>query len=124
MLASAENERYADATVVRVIGNLNIRPIGLGTRSDGAFGLATMDKDALVGLTAPDPLDDDAGWMWWQHFNAEQGIDVGALNITLDVRSKRKLRGDNTGLALLVEMNPGAVGSVEFTFGFRVLLQK
>jgi len=100
---------------------LTLRPAVINSAAPGAFGLITLDKDALAAPTLPDPLDDDAPWMHWEHFNAELETNSPAMSRLIDVKIKRKLLGERQGLAFVIQLLGGAA-TVEVSLGVRVLL--
>ena len=100
----------------------------------GAFGICIVSEDAFaVGATAvPDPVADSGwdGWLWHQFFSLLQGsvfsaqVSAGSGNLQIEIDSKamRKMRGEDL-LILVGEFLESGVASMSVVADTRMLFK-
>ena len=103
-----------------MIANLyiNNQVIDSGVAS-GSIGVYAGIRDNIAS-SVPDPGSDLIDWYWLQPF-AVSGADRNFQKWAVDIRTARKIRGEDRTMGLVVE---GAAGQAAFHFEFdaRLLL--
>jgi len=106
---------------MRILGTLRINSTDATFSAEGAFGLIMVDGDAFAAGGLPDPLlDPDAPWMYWDRRVFLPPSD-SQQHLRIDIRARRVWRGNDAELLLIID-NDDATQSLEFAFGFRILL--
>ena len=110
-------------TIIRAFIHVRVNSTHASLSVEGSFGLIMVDGDARAGLTLPDPdLDHGAGWLYWARREFLPPSDSGQ-HFELDIRAKRKFRGNDDGLMFVID-NDDAAQSLEFVVGGRVLIMR
>jgi len=109
-------------TLLRIVGSLRLNSTDATLSAEGHFGFIMSDGDAFASLTLPDPaVDHEAPWMHWDRRVFLPPSD-SQQHLALDIRVKRKMKGNDDTCLLIVD-NDDAAQSIEYAFGFRLLLQ-
>ena len=112
----------AGLTRLRIIATLRINSTDANLSAEMTFGFIMTDGDAFVASALPDPFTDpDAPWMHWDRRTVLPPSDSGQ-HLALDIRAKRVYRGGNDPTVALILQNDDAAQTIEFSFGFRMLL--
>ena len=122
VLGNANLRLYADTTIERTHMQMLLRPTGVAANCMGAFGMMTMDKDAINANAIPDPLDDDAPWMHWNYFDARHEAGAPEHTKLIDIRAKRKILGERVGLIVSFQLDAASATSLNISLGLRVYL--
>ncbi len=114
-------------TVVRILLNMSFWNL-VATAANVDVGIVIVSGEAqAVGITAmPEPDEFNVGpdWMYWRHVLVPNMLTlVGnpvVQHIDVDLRSMRKLQAANKSLMLILQN--GGAGAVQFGYGARTLL--
>jgi len=103
-----------DATVTRIIADLQLTLTGSGTTGAMSFGMCILNLDAIAALAIPDPEieSDHPGWLWRTELNIRE-IDNPAWQLHLDLRSQRRFRDDDEMLSLIMSYVGTGTGVVK-----------
>ena len=117
------------ATVVRIILDLMAFALTAGTGTVLSVAIAMIEQDASVAGAIPDPEDDDEqpGWL----YRTARPVVTSVLNdssqatrVAVDLHSKRKYRGEDFALQMILENHAGGLSSVNVDGVTRVLMLK
>ena len=117
----------AGVTILRMIGELQLTAQSADQDGFGAFGIALMSRDAVAASAVPDPIADLVDWYYHQNwFNNESRVGdfQEAGRTRFDIRTSRKVRGEDRTLAAVFENNAASAQAVKFSVTTRMLLSK
>ena len=81
----------------------------------------STSNQALVGTALPDPIVDDADWMWWYGTTVE--LSTGdTLHVPIDNKSRRRMNEAERRLVMAISVPAGTDG-VLFSVNGRILLR-
>ena len=115
-------EKFNIGTILRVFGEVVYRSQTVNANILGRFGLAIVSDDALAAGALPDPLGDDKFGWYWNAVMLWDDTELKYRSSPVNVVTKRKLIGDASTLALVLEGD--ATVTMDFGFGLRILYQK
>ena len=109
-------------TILRFIGRLRVYNITSGQENIGAFGCTVMRRDDLVAAD-PSSLADLLDWYYLTRWSSWQLTTQGSgFLVEFDIRSMRKIRGEDRSLIFSFENETSSAGTVEYAFETRLLL--
>ena len=107
-------------TVRRMILSLNIRPTTTGNNAFGAFGVLVIPRSASANL--PDPIVDLVDWYLLKHWWVRGGEINEIFNFEFDIRTARKVRGEDRSLFHTLSNSASSSSSVEYSASSRLVL--
>ena len=110
-------------TVLRLIGNLSVRPAVSAQNIVWTHGILATTRQALALGAIPNPVTDLVDW--YMHHGAYVESDAGgvaAVQFPFDIRTARKIRGEDRTLASTFHNSVGSGGFVETSLYVRLLL--
>ena len=115
-------------TVIRMIGQLELTSQTANSDVFGALGIMVASRSAVsLAGAMPDPIIDLVDWYYHQHwFNNTASVgDMEAQGRTLfDIRSARKIRGEDRTLAGVLVNNGASAAAIKWRLSVRLLLQR
>jgi len=110
-------------TVLRMILKLSCWVNTLNDTPVGSLGIAVGQRNNLGGF--PSAIIDNLGWYYHTNVSPTGLSNSGPGEVAMvDIRSARKMRGEDMTLASAFEANAGNSGSILFALSIRFLLQK
>ncbi len=102
-----------------------VRPLVNIVQTLGSFGIFAGNTLAGVPRSA-DPEIDEVDWYYrtyWQSFT-ESGSNPAEERFDHDIRTSRKIRGEDRTMILVVKNHSVSAASVQFGITWRLLLQR
>ena len=115
----------AGLVVLRMIGELQLTAQSADQDGFGAFGVTMVTRDAVAGAAVPDPIIDLVDWYYHQNwFNNESRVGdfQEAGRTRFDIRTARRIRGEDRTLVAVFENNAASAQAVKFSTTVRLLL--
>ena len=109
-------------TVVRMIGHLDVRSDQVNELVYSA-GIAVMTRDAFAAGATPDPVSDLVDWYWLDSRFIRQ-TDIEVVSTPFDIRTARKVRGEDRTLAFVIQNNGPGSANLAFMIHVRLLLMR
>ena len=112
-------------TVLRMIGTLELTAQTADQDVFGSLGIAVMTRDAFAGAAVPDPILDHVDWYYQQNwFNNESRVGdlQEAGRTSFDIRTARRIRGEDRLLAAVFENSSASAAAIKFRLSVRLLL--
>ena len=107
-------------TIKRMFLHVAISNGATGVFAEGAFGVEVGSTRSMP--TVPDsPIVDLTGWYLHQNFN-QMPLGGEAKDYNYDIRTARKITGEDRTLWFMLEVNGGSLAAVEFVVSVRLLL--
>jgi len=76
-----------------------------------------------VAGVAPDPEADLIDWYWQKNFYLIDSSSVQLHRFPIDIRSARRIRGEDRGLTWVIKNSSGSAGTLVQSVSFRFLLE-
>ena len=115
------SEKQRVGTVIRIVGQFRYYNVTLNAQTFGRWGIHPATDDAITAAAVPDPLGDfRADWMWNDYYYADSSVAGEVQHQRFDIRSKRRIPSLSS-LAFMMDVDPAANGSVEFSMAARLL---
>ena len=108
-------------TVLRMIHTLYVRPLSLTLNIFGAYGVLVAPRASLTVL--PSPITDLVDWYYQVNWNLRQADSI-TESISADIRTVRKVRGEQRTLFAVFQNNSASGGSVSVSMTARLLLSR
>ena len=104
LLANLVQDERKSATITRVIIDLDLSVLQLGSSLQAHIGLTKMNTDALASAAFPDPADevDQPGWLFRTMYDVREN-DNPVFRMHWDLRAQRVLAGGEETLVFIVE---------------------
>ena len=113
----------AGATVLRLILREKLTVGVINTEIFGASGITVLPRAGIA--TPPDPLVDLVDWYWQRHWSLRSATlgEEPVGEYTIDLRTARKIRGEDRTIAWILRNSSASGGSVTISQSVRMLLQ-
>ena len=109
-------------TILRFIGRIRVFNITSGQENNGSIGFTVMRRDDLVAAD-PDSSADLLDWYYLTRWSSWQLTTQGpGEQFDFDIRTMRKIRGEDRSLVFSFVNESNSAGSVEYSVGVRLLL--
>ena len=109
-------------TVLRMIGHLDVRSDQTNELVYSA-GIALMTRDAFAAGATPDPVTDLVDWYWLDSRFIRSSV-LETVNTPFDIRTARKVRGEDRTLAFIIQNNGPGTANLAFMIHVRLLLAR
>ena len=107
-------------TCRRMLTSWHIRPVSTGLNAFGAFGVLVAPRSASSNL--PNPIVDLVDWYLLHHWWVRAGEVNQIFPFEFDIRTNRKVRGEDRSLFGILASSAASLTSVEYTSHFRLVL--
>ncbi len=112
-------------TVIRTILQVKVRAEADNSNCFGAVGVTVSTRDALAALAMPEPITDLVDWYYLTSYWVNQESERSATAIAeIDLRSARRIRGEDRTLVMVIQANPGSEASLQVSPMARMLLRR
>ena len=120
------SDDIADATIMRIIGTIHMRPLAANAASFYRIGLITLDADAFAAIALPEPWVDPAAWMY--ETSGELLTDTllkpdSIHRLHIDVKVMRRMLQQARTLVMIIECLAGSAGAFNWFASFKCLLR-
>ena len=109
-------------TIKRFIAEVTLRSSGgVGVSAFGSFGVTVAPQSAAAAL--PNAITDLVDWYWLKNFWLRDTGGDAMVRYPVDLRSGRKVRGEDRTMFFTVTNNAGSGGTLEFSIDARMWIQ-
>jgi len=108
-----------------MIGHVDLLVTGIAEATVGLYGMTVVSLDSFNAGAVPDPSVDLVDWYYLDGFYLDEGAN-SALRVNrfpFDIRTARKIRGEDRTLVFVLDNNSAAGFDVKFSVFTRLLLQ-
>ena len=114
----------AGSTVLRMIGKYTILNQTDNVNVFGAYAVAVVTRAALAAGSVPEPIGDLVDWYYHDGFNVRQEVNRDTREVTFDIRTARRIRGEDRTLMAICENSSASVSSLVFYTSMRLLMSR
>jgi len=112
-------------TVVRLILKVIAFADAANVNLFGSVGVAAITRDALAAAEVPDPVTDLVDWYYQgAYFMKNETEQLATTIVDVDLRTARKIRGEDRTLAFIFQSASGSGGAVTMSPIVRMLLMR
>ena len=112
-------------TVIRMIAQVNETGLLTGNNFFGAHAVYLLTRAALTALGIASPIDDLVDWYYHKGYTSNAlGPQLTPETDQVDIRTARRIRGNDRTLAFVMEVNGASQQSVSVSANFRLLLAR
>ena len=126
LLSSVPSTERAGGTILRIIGSMWMIPGTADANSQMHFAILQMASDAFAAAALPELQIDDAPYMHQDRLwirSGDPSLNEAYVRKDFDIKAKRRIRSEDTVLAMIVENVSNAAVSITYNWALRTLLR-